>query len=94
MSLKQWYNFSLLMARHVNMEKAIYRVRLNREQVFYQKNNHKLCSPPDKLLLLPFCNNCRECQSLMIVRASVTVEWTKKIFLLSGQKACLTLQSA
>lgn len=37
MSLKQWYSFSLLMGRHVNMEKAIYRVRLNREHSFYQQ---------------------------------------------------------
>lgn len=29
----------------------------------------------------------------MIVRASVTVEWTKKSFLLSGQKACLPVTS-
>ncbi len=35
MSVEQWYTFSLLMARHLNVEKLIYRVRLN--SVFCQK---------------------------------------------------------
>ena len=29
MSPEQWYSFSLLMARHVNMENLVYRVSLN-----------------------------------------------------------------
>lgn len=31
MSVEQWYSFSFLMARHINIEKFIYRVRLNRD---------------------------------------------------------------
>lgn len=48
MSVEQWYSFSLLMARHLNMEKVIYRVRLN--SVFCQKKNNMLCFPLNLML--------------------------------------------
>lgn len=37
MSVEQWYSFSLLMARHLNMEKVIYRVSLSSESFVKRK---------------------------------------------------------
>lgn len=54
MSAEQWYTFSLLMARHLNMEKLIYRVRLN--SVFCQKGKqHATVSLQRKCFVCVIC---------------------------------------
>lgn len=59
MSVEQWYSFSLLMARHLNMEKLIYRVRLG-----------LLSTPPKKTWFIFLSGGlsslCREGVDLMI----------------------------
>lgn len=61
MSAEQWYSLTLLMARHLNTEKVIYRVRLN----FQKKNNMLLFHLKGMLfssfVKTPECENFVDC---------------------------------
>lgn len=71
LSVKDWYTLSVLMARHLNTEKFIYRVRAE-----------SLTKAPRWVPLLWtffqwFCGSARECDGLVIIHAAVIADWKK-----------------